>query len=364
MHKIVKSFSISKTNCFNALRIKDGRMTFIDETMISCAFNAPEIFAGYEGMLDLAKYKKIMAKFGTISHANSDGTIVFTDGDSTIAMQSTPADQHSNYVSDAGKELDAQIAIPLKDIVKAMQYCKQSVSDEDARFYLHNYCIDVDDSAIITTDGRRLSRHGIKISKEASECDASYLVRKDAADMFLKVAECYDNCIVTIGQEDNQFLTIKFADVVINAALRQDSFPNWRQVVPKSTTQSFTIDAKEIKRLQKVLAKTITMTHGDKGTSFIFGRDEITVATDNKEFRKEWGVVETKIKAKIEATCEAIMLNAVSLRDALANTTGNVTFSFNNELAPCSLHDDGNKKAYTLIMQMKRHMATESEEDK
>jgi DNA polymerase III sliding clamp (beta) subunit (PCNA family) len=145
------------------------------------------------------------------------------------------------------------------------------------------------------------------------------------------------------------------------------TFPNWKQVVPKQTSQSFTVSQSDIKRILKSLQKSTAMKHGELGTSIIFSgiteqSSQITIATDNKEFVDEWGKLEIKTDAIIHhIESEAICLNGTFLKDALANMTGDATFAFTSELQPIMLTDSDNKKAFVIIMPMKRSAACKEE---
>jgi len=219
---------------------------------------------------------------------------------------------------------------------------------------------------MITTDGIRLSSHGIRINA-ASYADKRFMISVRAADLILKMAECYGpKTVAEIGQSE-RCTSIKIDDLTINMPAYDGTFPNWKQVVPKQTSQSFTVSQSDIMRILKSLQKSTTMKHGELGTSIIFSgiteqSSQITIATDNKEFVDEWGKLEIKTDAIIHhIESEAICLNGAYLKDALVNMTGDVTFAFTSELQPIMLTDSDNKKAFVIIMPMKRSAACKEE---
>ena len=364
--KAAPSVKVSKNqryNPFNAVHFKDGRMTIVTDDLTSIHIDAPEALLNFNGLLDLEKCRKAISKFYDIKSSDKN-SVTFTDGDSDLIVQKIKEDEEASYPDDEYAPLDTQAEMPLKDLVAAITYCKQSVSHEIERLYLNYYCIK--EGAMITTDGRRLSNHGIRIRNE-SNIDKRFMISIRAADFILKMAECYGpKTVAAIGQDETHTV-IKIDDLTINMPAYDGTFPNWKQVVPKQTSQSFTVSQLDIKRILKSLQKSTAMKHGELGTSIIFSgiteqSSQVIFATDNMDFVNEWGELEIKTDAIIHhIESEVICLNGIFLKDALANTTGDVTFAFTSELQPIVLTDSNNKKAFVIIMPMKRRAACKEE---
>jgi DNA polymerase III sliding clamp (beta) subunit (PCNA family) len=154
-------------------------------------------------------------------------------------------------------------------------------------------------------------------------------------------------------------MTFRYADMIACVRVIDGTFPNWRQVVPKTTMQSFVIGENENKTLVKNLAKTLSMKNGECGTSVFFRDNAIDFATDNAAFVKEWGTPHQFSLVPLEnnTTDDEMMFNGKYLNDALANTTGDVTIAFNTVLGPTIVTGSKNKKTMTVVMPMKRERA-------
>lgn len=211
-----------------------------------------------------------------------------------------------------------------KEMMRKVSY---AASQDDTRRTLKGVLISFKDQKItmVATDGRRLAlvekemefpkdmeRDIVLPSKAVSELQRSVAEEGEISLMVQKSQICF-----------------KIGSVMVYSKLMEDTYPNYHQVIPKSTNEHITVDRQLLlDALDRASVMTMDEAHS---TKLIFESGKLTVTSSASDIGEASDVVPIKYAGeKIE-----IMFNPTYVMDPLkAIDDDEVTININNEHTP------------------------------
>ena len=187
--------------------------------------------------------KKFMQIAGGLP--NGDVTIETTDDDqSTLSCQRTYFKIHGLAAENFQKPEEVQeewtLKLPVLDLVKNLvkvSYAKST--DEDGRRYLNGVLLSVrgDVLTIAATDGRRLALVE-KPLEAGTSVDGDIILPSKASIELTRSLDNVGEVTIRVSQSTISFET---ADVILTSKLIEGTYPNYRQVIPKTFSKNVAI---------------------------------------------------------------------------------------------------------------------------
>ena len=193
------------------------------------------------------------------------------------------------------------------------------------------------------TDGYRLSERRLVETKE----DFSALVPASTLQEIARVIpEDLDE--VTMLIDDSQ---VRFAmgDIEVTSRLIDGKFPDYQQLIPKSTDIVVRVKAAELGRITKIAS----LFARESGGSVTLHTDEARQMVSIHSIASQLGENTSETEGEISGE-GSVTLNSRYLLEALGcMETPEITFGFSGKLAPCVLRPDGDVNYQHIVMPLK-----------
>ena len=195
------------------------------------------------------------------------------------------------------------------------------------------------------TDGYRLTER--KVVKTNSQVDA-IIPTNTLQEVLRTLRDDIDELEVLF---DDTQVTFRFGEVEITSRLIDGTFPDYRQLIPKTSTTSFTLARDEFTRTIKIASLFARESGG--GITLTLDTDKKTLSVHS--IASEVGENTSEIPVTLTGEAGAVSLNSRYLADALSVIDGSdITFEFSGKLAPCIVHDSTKSPEYKhIIMPLK-----------
>lgn len=224
---------------------------------------------------------------------------------------------------------DKVVTIPAAQLKRAISQTVLVASHDDTRPVLTGvYCHANDGKLYIAaTDGYRLAeRELVDIEDEP----VAIIPSQTLTDIIRVMGENVDS--VEMLLDDNQ-VRFRFADTEITSRLIDGSYPDYRQLIPKTSEINVEVSKDDFVRITKIAS--------------LFARESggsVTIKTDSMESQvaihsvaSQLGENTSNIEAKVDSDGQ-VTLNSRYLLEALGCIDDDtITFSFSGKLAPCVL---------------------------
>ncbi|MFH1283856.1 MAG: DNA polymerase III subunit beta [bacterium] len=223
-----------------------------------------------------------------------------------------------------------------------------AVSTDETRYVLNGLYLVIKEGklVIVATDGRRLALIEDQIAEQ--KIDKSVIVPSRTINELVKLfANVNDEEEIKIQLLDNQ-IAFRFDNTVVFSRLVEGVFPNYEQVIPKSSAFQLSINRDELLAVTKRAALCVM----DKGGSVKYNitKGKLLVAASAHSY------VEYKDELDINysGTSIEIAFNPVYLLDVLKNIDSKeVFFEFSSSVNPGVIKPTNNNKFIYIIMPMK-----------
>lgn len=255
----------------------------------------------------------------------ADGKVRLTGGGSAMTLHTFPASDFPMFP--VGSQGIERTKLPAIDLYTALRQVEDATAAEQSQYAINGVLLESikgeKHSHLVATDGRRLHVSGKlphmgKLEAIIPANTVKTLGRLLAGGDEVSVAK-YDGRIVFSG--DNWML---------DSAIVEGSFPPWRDVIPKETGTTVTVDS--VALASAVRRASVTANEESRSTTFDIG-DTITLSATTPEV----GSSEITVPAKIEGKPVKIGFNGGYVIQALLTCPGDATLGLTTEKKPMTV---------------------------
>ena len=242
-----------------------------------------------------------------------------------------------------------QFSIKSKQLLKLLNKCKFSISNDETRHYLSGIYFhqnEVDDKKYLTavaTDSHRMSISKIRLEKKI-DFDPIILPKKTIFQL-CSLLENYDGDV----KISNIKSKIKFElnNSILISKLIDGKFPNYIQVIPKNNQKKLEIDLKLfLDSVDRVASVSLDKKDGVK---FGLTKDALNLSVNNTNS----GDGKETLSAKFDHDLE-ISFNSRYLIDVASQLDGDkIEIYFNDTGSPALIKDPGDFDSIFVVMPMK-----------
>ena len=221
------------------------------------------------------------------------------------------------------------LTVPTQTIKQAIAQTTLTTSHDETRPVLTGVYIHSHDGWLYmaATDGYRLSE---KRLLEVSDDISAIVPTQTLQDVARVVPDDCDDVSVLI---DNQQIRFRMNDIEITCRLIDGSFPDYRQLIPKTTEIQFTSKKDELTRITKVASLFARETGG----SITIKTDSVAGNVSIHSLASQLGENTSEIQT-VPTGDGQVTLNSRYLIEALGVLEGvDIAFGFSGKLAPCVL---------------------------
>ena len=244
---------------------------------------------------------------------------------------------------------DNEFSINSKSLLKLLNKCKFSVSNDETRHYLSGiyfHQTEVEDKNYLTavaTDSHRMSISKIRLDKKIS-FDPVILPKKTIFQL-VSLLDNYDGDV----KISNIKSKIKFElnDSILISKLIDGKFPNYIQVIPKNNQKKLELDLKVfLGSVDRVASVSLDKKDGVK---FILKKDALDLSVNNTNSGDGNETLIVKFDHNLE-----ISFNSRYLIDVASQFDGEkIEIFFNDTVAPALIKAPGDFDSTYVVMPMK-----------
>ena len=242
-----------------------------------------------------------------------------------------------------------EFSIKSKQLLKLLNKCKFSVSNDETRHYLSGIYIhqtEVEDKNYLTavaTDSHRMSISKIRLDKKI-EFDPVILPKKTIFQL-CSLLDNYDGLI----KISNVKSKIKFElnNSILISKLIDGKFPNYIQVIPKNNQKKLDIDLKIfLNSVDRVASVSLDKKDGVK---FNLSKETLNLSVNNTNSGDGKETISVKFDHDLE-----ISFNSKYLIDVASQIDGDkIELFFNDSGSPVLIKDPGDFDSIFVVMPMK-----------
>lgn len=241
---------------------------------------------------------------------------------------------------------DTVFTIPAAQLKRAITQTVLVASSDDTRPVLTGvYCHTHDGKLVLAaTDGYRLAERTLgPVEGEVSAIIPAQTLQDVVRAMTDDVEE------VEVLFDDNQ-VRFRFADSDITSRLIEGNFPDYRQLIPKQTDTSFTIQKDEFTRITKIASLFARDSGGSVTLKADAGEKQLSIHSVASQLGENTSSADAEVTSDGQVT-----LNSRYIIEALGCVDADtVTFAFSGKLSPCILSPDASNSEYQhIIMPLK-----------
>ena len=244
---------------------------------------------------------------------------------------------------------DNEFVIKSKQLLKLLNKCKFSISNDETRHYLSGiffHQTDVDDKNYLTavaTDSHRMSISKIRLDQKINF--EQIILPKKTIFQLCSLLDSYDGDIKISNVKSKIKFELKHSTLI--SKLIDGKFPNYIQVIPKNNQKRLEIDLKIFKdSVDRVASVSL-----DKKASvkFSLAKDTLNLSVNNTNS----GDGKESLPVKFDHELE-ISFNSRYLIDVASQLDGNkIEIFFNDMGSPALIKDPGDFDSIFVVMPMK-----------
>ena len=242
-----------------------------------------------------------------------------------------------------------EFSIKSKQLLKLLNKCKFSVSNDETRHYLSGiyfHQTEVDDKNYLTavaTDSHRMSISKIRLEKKIDF--EPIILPKKTIFQLCSLLDNYDGEV----KISNLKSKIKFElnNSILISKLIDGKFPNYIQVIPKNNQKKLEIDLQAfLNSVDRVASVSLDKKDGVK---FNLSKDTLNLSVNNTNSGDGKETLSVKFDHELE-----ISFNSRYLIDVASQLDGkNVEIFFNDTGSPALIKDPGDFDSIFVVMPMK-----------
>ena len=238
----------------------------------------------------------------------------------------------------------------LKEIIDKTYF---ATSNEETRYYLNGLFIhttnlnNVNYLRAVATDGHRLAQYQISTPPTIAKSNFGVIVPKKLVFELRKlIDDIKDNIKIELSERKIKF---SFNETVIISKLIDGKFPDYEKVVPKSTSNTFSIDRKKF--LASINRISTISSEKSKAIKLNLNKDKITISANNLE---EGGSGIEEISIKYNGPSLDIGFNSSYLKEIINQfTLEEITILFSDSTAPTIIKDGSKSESLFVLMPMR-----------
>ncbi len=196
-----------------------------------------------------------------------------------------------------------------------------------------------DDLYLAATDGYRLAEKRFMTGVDGKELEA-VVPTSSLQEVIRSIGEGLEEMTLLFDQDQVKFRLGgggEDGEIEVTSKLIDGSFPNYRQLIPKTTDVNLKLDKSEFLRMTKLAG----LFARDSGGSIILETSVEKGVLSIASVASERGENTSDLKTKVD-TDGKITLNSRFLTDGLGSAEGDeVDFGFSGKMAPAILREDG-----------------------
>ena len=244
---------------------------------------------------------------------------------------------------------DNEFIIKSKDLLKLLNKCKFSVSNDETRHYLSGiyfHQTEVEDKNYLTavaTDSHRMSISKIRLDKKINF--ESIILPKKTIFQLVSLLDSYDGDVKISNAKSK--IKFELGNSILISKLIDGKFPNYIQVIPKNNQKKLEIDLKLfLSSVDRVASVSLDKKDGVK---FSLSKDALNLSVNNTNSGDGNETLSVNFDHDLE-----ISFNSKYLIDVASQLDGQKIEIFLNETgSPALIKDPGDFDSIYVVMPMK-----------
>ena len=242
-----------------------------------------------------------------------------------------------------------QFTIKSKQLLKLLNKCKFSISNDETRHYLSGIYLhqtEVDDKNYLTaaaTDSHRMSISKIRLDQKIDF--QPLILPKKTIFQLCSLLDTYDGEVKVSNMKSK--IKFELKNSILISKLIDGKFPNYIQVIPKNNQKKLEIKLKLfLDSVDRVASVSLDKKDGVK---FNLTKDTLNLSVNNTNS----GDGKETLSAKFDHDLE-ISFNSRYLLDVASQLDGeNIELYFNDTASPALIKDPGDIDSIFVVMPMK-----------
>ena len=226
-------------------------------------------------------------------------------------------------------------------------------SNEETRYYLNGLYIHTTSEnnknylRAVATDGHRLAQYQISTPPTIAKNNFGVIVPKKLVFELRKlIDDIKDGIKIDLSDRKIRF---SFNETVIVSKLIDGKFPDYEKVIPKNTSNAFSINRKKF--LESVNRISTISSEKSKAIKLNLNKDKITISASNLE---EGGSGVEEINIKYSGPSLDIGFNSSYLKEIMSQfTLEEITILFSDSTAPTIIKDTSKSESLYVLMPMR-----------
>lgn len=234
----------------------------------------------------------------------------------------------------------------LREMIRKSAY---SMSTDETRYILNGlyFILDKGNARMVATDGRRLAYIAREIAdkKTTTQVIIPSKAVREVERLLGADGVSVENVMISVTENQVAF---KVGDTVIISRLIEGHFPNYEQVIPKTSTIHLQVATKDL----LTMTQRAALGSGDRGGAVKFALDKGRLrAIGTAQGRVE---VEDELPVEYDGAPLEIAFNPFFVQDVLKNVeAGQVVLEFSSSLNPGVIRPIGDEQSIAVIMPMR-----------
>ena len=244
---------------------------------------------------------------------------------------------------------DKEFSLNSKSLLKLLNKCKFSVSNDETRHYLSGiyfHQTEIEDKNYLTavaTDSHRMSISKIRLDKKITF--EPIILPKKTIFQLISLLDSYDGDVKISNVKSK--IKFELSNSVLISKLIDGKFPNYIQVIPKNNQKKLEIDLKIfLGSVDRVASVSLDKKDGVK---FSLSKDALNLSVNNTNS----GDGNENLNVKFDHDLE-ISFNSRYLIDVASQLDGEkIDIFFNDNGSPALIKDPGDFDSIYVVMPMK-----------
>lgn len=238
--------------------------------------------------------------------------VTFKAGTAEFRLQGLPAKDFPESFSHDQPEFSATISqLTLRNGLRLVEY---AATREETRKALRGVLLSFTSEGLImlATDGRRMSIFG-PIESVRPGVQRDIILPASVVSMLVRHVGTDGDAGISVAK--NRF-TVSIGDVVISTLLVDETYPNWRQVVPTSEPTVISVDRSQL--LCAIERVSVLVAHqGGEETSIVLSFHDNQLVVEGRQEGTDWDAARDVVPCKFGEGCVNLRMNPKYLVEPL-----------------------------------------------
>lgn len=269
------------------------------------------------------------------------GQIAIRAGRTSVKLPVLPVDDFPVFE----RPSEEPVSIPVADLMKALRMVRNSISQEETRYYLNGVCLAIEENELVavSTDGHRLS---IARIGEIVIDQPNAIVPRKAVAQLVKILPDFEGAVSM--RINASKVELQLGGLVITSKLIDGTFPDYKRVIPANTS----IEIKVCPRALSSAIDRVAVVSSEKTKAIVLDirTDAISVSMNSPDA----GTAEEEVPAWASGPVK-VGYNSRYLIDLLDNyaDSENVQIRLNDNASPAIVCPPGERTNRSIIMPMR-----------